>query len=122
MSYTVAAAAGVVLAIVVDLGILRTNLLRRKAFWTAYAIVLFFQLIVNGLLTGLDIVRYDADRIIGWRVVYAPIEDLAFGFAMVTATLCLWVWAGRRGATTRPAAGRADQLPRDAASSPRRDR
>ena len=27
-------------------------LLRRKAFWTAYAIMLFFQLIVNGLLTG----------------------------------------------------------------------
>jgi lycopene cyclase domain-containing protein len=106
VTYTVSVLLGVVLAVGLDLLVLRTNLLRRKAFWTAYAIVLFFQLVVNGLLTGLSIVRYDPDRIIGWRIVNAPVEDLLFGFAMVTMTLTLWVWSGRRAASSTPRAGR----------------
>ncbi len=98
MTYTIAALLGVAAAALVDLAVLRTALLRRRAFWTTYAIVLFFQLIVNGLLTGLRIVRYDPRRIIGWRLVYAPVEDVLFGFALVTLTLSLWVSAGRRNA------------------------
>lgn len=98
MSYTVAVAAGVVAAVLVDTWVLRTNLLRRKAFWVAYGIVLGFQLLVNGLLTGLRIVRYNPQAIIGWRLAYAPVEDLAFGFALVTVTLSLWVWSGRQPA------------------------
>jgi lycopene cyclase domain-containing protein len=78
--------------------VLRTNLLRRKAFWTAYAIVLFFQVIVNGVLTGLPIVRYNPHAIIGLRFVYAPIEDVLFGFTMVLVTLASWVWLGARAA------------------------
>lgn len=95
MNYTLTAGLGVLLAVAVDCLALRTMLLRRKGFWTAYAIVLFFQLIVNGLLTGLKIVRYDPDRILGWRIAYAPVEDIAFGFAMVLITLSLWVSLGR---------------------------
>lgn len=95
MSYTALALLGVALAVVVDVVLLRTRLLRRKAYWVAYAIILFFQLIVNGILTGLPIVRYNADRILGWRIAYAPVEDLLFGFALVTITLSLWVRAGR---------------------------
>jgi lycopene cyclase domain-containing protein len=98
VSYTALAVIGAVLAGLVDQALLRTNLLRRKAFWTAYAIVLFFQLIVNGVLTGLPVVRYDRDAITGVRFVYAPIEDLLFGFAMVLLTLATWVWLGRRAA------------------------
>ena len=62
--------------------------------------IVVFQRRVNGLLTGLRIVRYDPAQIIGWRLAYAPVEDLLFGFALVTTTLTLWVWAGRsaRGA------------------------
>lgn len=96
MNYTLWASVAVVLVIVLDLAVLRTKLLRRKAFWTSYAIILFFQLVTNGLLTGFHIVRYDPDRILGRRVVYAPAEDLLFGFAVVVATLSLWVWWGRR--------------------------
>jgi lycopene cyclase domain-containing protein len=98
VSYTVLAVVGVVVGALIDQVLLRTNLLRRKAFWTAYAIVLFFQLIVNGVLTGLPVVRYDRDAITGLRFVYAPIEDLLFGFAMVLLTLVTWVWLGRRAA------------------------
>src|SRR5439155_12303906 len=42
VTYTGAVVLGVVFAIALDLLVLRTNLLRRKAFWTSYAIVLAF--------------------------------------------------------------------------------
>jgi lycopene cyclase domain-containing protein len=97
VSYTAAALLGVLGASLVDLGLLRTKLLRRKVFWTSYAIVLFFQLVVNGILTGRRIVTYDPHAIVGIRLAYAPVEDLLFGFAMVLLTLSTWVWLGRRG-------------------------
>ncbi len=96
MSYTALAVVGVAVAVVLDLAVLRTRLLARKAFWVAYAIVVFFQLVVNGILTGFSIVTYAPDAIIGVRIAYAPVEDLLFGFALVTQTLAWWVWWGRR--------------------------
>jgi lycopene cyclase domain-containing protein len=112
VTYTLSAVLGVLGAATLDLVLLRTCLLRRRAYWTAYAIVLFFQLVVNGLLTGLRIVRYDSSAILGWRIAYAPVEDLLFGFALVLTTLSLWVWLGRRGApTTTPAARSARRTP-----------
>ena len=134
MTYTEAAALAVLAAAVLDLAVLRTTLLRRRAFWTAYAIVVFFQLNVNGLLTGLRIVRYDPSRILGPRIAYAPVEDLLFGFAMVLLTLSVWVWAGRRPSRQRRRSGRAvaarrmpdappaDRRSRGAAGRPRRGR
>ncbi|GAB2940785.1 hypothetical protein GCM10027280_31640 [Micromonospora polyrhachis] len=97
MTYTVAALLGVVGAVLVDLFVLRTRLVRHAVFWATYPIIIFFQLISNGILTGRDIVRYDPEAIIGLRVVYAPVEDLLFGFALVLLTLSVWVWLGRRG-------------------------
>ena len=96
MSYTLLAVLGIVLAVVLDLVVLRTKLLRRKVFWVSYAIILCFQLIVNGVLTGRDIVRYDSGTILGLRIAYAPVEDLMFGFSLVLQTLAWWVWWGRR--------------------------
>lgn len=101
MSYTVLAVLAVAGAVLVDLAVLRTRLLGRRVYWTAYAIVLFFQLVVNGVLTGLPVVVYDPATILGARVAYAPVEDLLFGFAMVTVTLSTWVWLGRRGVGAR---------------------
>ena len=100
MTYTQLAVLGVLGAVVMDTAVLRTWLLRRRTYWTAYAIVLFFQLVTNGILTGFDIVRYDPDAILGLRIVFAPVEDLLFGYAMVTLTLSMWVWLGRRGVRT----------------------
>ena len=97
MTYTQLAVLGVLAAVLVDTVLLRTWLLRRRAYWTAYAIVLFFQLVTNGIFTGLEIVRYDPDAILGPRIAFAPVEDLLFGWAMVTLTLSTWVWLGRRG-------------------------
>lgn len=96
--YSWASVAAVVVAVLVDLLILRTCLLRTRLFWASYAIVLFFQLIVNGILTGLEIVAYDPRVVVGIRVAYAPLEDIGFGFGLVTLTLSAWTRLGRRAA------------------------
>ncbi|MEJ3743691.1 lycopene cyclase domain-containing protein [Actinomycetes bacterium KLBMP 9797] len=90
MTYTVAALLGVAGALVVDLFVLRTRLVRRRVFWATYPIVLFFQILSNGVLTGRGVVRYAPDAIVGWRLAYAPVEDLLFGFALVLLTLSVW--------------------------------
>ena len=95
MSYTELVIVAVLAALALDLLVLRTGLVRRRAFWTAYAILAGFQLLVNGTLTGLRIVRYDPAAITGLRIAYAPVEDLGFGFALILLTLSLWVRAGR---------------------------
>jgi lycopene cyclase domain-containing protein len=97
VTYTIAAVLAVVATAVLDLAVLRTRLLLRKAFWTSYAIVLFFQLVTNGILTGRHVVTYDPGVILGWRIACAPVEDLLFGFALVVQTLSWWVFWGRRG-------------------------
>lgn len=107
MTYTWAAVIGVVAAVALDVFVLRTNLLRRKAFWTSYLIILCFQLVVNGLLTGRHIVDYSASAIVGWRFVFAPVEDLLFGFSLVLQTLAWWMWWGRRLSQARTNAGPA---------------
>lgn len=96
--YTWASLTAILVAVAVDLWVLRTRLLTTRLFWASYAIVLFFQFVVNGILTGFDIVRYDPQVIVGLRVFFAPVEDIGFGFGMVTLTLSGWIWWGRRTA------------------------
>ena len=105
MTYTDAAVLGVAFAVVLDLGVLRTKLLRHKAFWASYLIIAAFQLIVNGILTGCRLVVYSPAAVLGgstphflggWRLAYAPVEDLLFGFSLVVQTLAWWVSLGRR--------------------------
>lgn len=105
MSYTAAAVLGAVAAVLVDLFVLRTRLVTRGVFWSTYPIIVFFQLISNGILTGRRIVIYDPDAITGLRLAYAPVEDLVFGFALILLSLSIWVWLGRRGVQRSPAAG-----------------
>lgn len=105
ISYTVAASVAVLVAILADLLILRTALVRSRTWWTAYGIVVAFQLLTNGWLTGRGIVRYSGDAILGserivflgeGRIAYAPVEDLAFGFSLVLLSCAAWVWTGAR--------------------------
>jgi lycopene cyclase domain-containing protein len=110
MTYTVAALLGVAGALAVDLLVLRTRLVTRAVFWATYPIIIGFQLLSNGILTGRGIVIYDPAAILGWRIAFAPVEDLLFGFAMVLFTLSLWVWLGRRGVQREPAAGSGSRL------------
>jgi lycopene cyclase domain-containing protein len=95
--YTLASAGGVVLAVLLELLVLRTGLFRDRRYWVTLAIVACFQLLVNGVLTCPPIVSYDPAEILGPRIACAPIEDLGFGFAMVTTTIALWRRAGAGG-------------------------
>jgi lycopene cyclase domain-containing protein len=104
MTYTALAVTAVLVAITADMLVLRTRLLVSSAFWYSYAILLLFQLIVNGVLTGLQVVRYNPQTIIGWRFVFAPVEDLAFGFSLITLTLSWWSWLTRYRSSTPPGA------------------
>ena len=119
MTYTQLGIVAVIVMLILDLGILRTRLVRRKIFWVSYAIIVFFQLITNGMFTGFGIVKYDGDAIIGstspaegpppfigdGRLAFAPVEDLLFGFAIVLMSLSLWSFWGRRGVQRTPKAG-----------------
>jgi lycopene cyclase domain-containing protein len=105
VTYTVAAVVGVLAALLLDLVVLRTRLVTRSVFWWTYPLILVGQLIANGVLTGLRVVRYAPGAVLGPRIAYAPIEDLVFGFALVLVTLSVWVWLGRIGLDRAPATG-----------------
>jgi len=110
MSYPAAALLGVLGVLAVDLVVLRTRLVTRAVFWATYPIIILFQLLSNGVLTGRHIVIYDPAAIIGLRIAYAPVEDLFFGFALVLLSLSVWVWLGRRGVQPEPRAGEGSAL------------
>lgn len=119
MTYTQLALLGVLITVTADLFVFKTKLLTRRVFWVSYSIVIFFQLVTNGILTGFGIVKYDGEAIIGspspqdtapaifgdGRIMFAPVEDLFFGFSLVLLTLVLWVWIGRIGIQRNPRSG-----------------
>ncbi len=119
MSYTQLSLTAIVLSIVLDIYILRTKILRQRVFWVSYAIVVFFQLLSNGLFTGLGIVKYRDAAILGGdspdtgtpafvgdgRLAYAPVEDLGFGFGLVVLAISLWIFLERRGIQSETTAG-----------------
>lgn len=131
MTYTEAAVIGLVFAVVLDLAVLRTRLVMRRVFWVAYAIVLAFQLVVDGVLTSQHLVVYSAAALLGdatprlvghGHLAYAPVEDLLFGFSLVLQTLAWWVWWGRRAAHARIAAGTATAARRSRPTRARRSK
>lgn len=104
MSYTSLSLTGLVAVLVIDLFVARTRLTTSSVWWISYAIIVFFQTLTNGWLTGRRIVVYDPDTILGGtsvtllgegRLAYAPIEDLGFGFALVLGSCVAWTWLGR---------------------------
>lgn len=108
MTYSTMAVIAVVVSGVLDLVVLRTRLLLTRGFWLSYAIILGFQLIVNGTLTGARIVTYDPATILGLRIVHAPVEDIGFGFAMTCVTLIAWTLLGAQARPIHPGTGSAD--------------
>lgn len=91
MTYTQLAVSAVLIVVSIDLFVLKTQLLKRKLFWTSYAIIIGFQLLTNWWLTSRNIVMYSPDTIIGIRIASAPVEDLLFGFALVLGVMLNWI-------------------------------
>lgn len=94
MTYTGLALLTIITVLLIEAMVLKTGLLKKIEFYLAYGIVLFFQLLTNGYLTGREIVLYDSEVILGLRVAYAPFEDLMFGFALVFFTMAVWTKIG----------------------------
>ena len=93
LGYTVPAVAAVAVVCAAELTFLHTGLFRRPAYWVAIAIVLAFQIPVDGWLTKLSapVVLYDRAQTTGIRFPWdIPVEDFLYGFALVTAALLLW--------------------------------
>jgi len=119
VTYTQLAIASVLVVVAADMWVLRTRMVTRKVFWTSYAIVVFFQLVSNGMFTGFGIVKYDGDAIIGQtspasgpppflgdgRIAFAPVEDLLFGFSLILLSISGWIWLGGRGVQRAPTSG-----------------
>lgn len=101
MIYSDIALDAVVVAILADLFLLRTQMITRGIFWLTYALIFPFQLLTNWWLTSRKIVQYSPSEIIGRRLAGAPIEDLLFGFSMILLTLALWeFFSQHRGANS----------------------
>ncbi len=93
MGYPLGALASVIAVLALDLVVLRSRLLARRTYWIGYGICLFFQAIVDGWLTKLTapIVIYAPAHFLGVRFPWdVPIEDFAFGWAMLHLSLALW--------------------------------
>ena len=97
MTYSQIAIAAAIIAIILDLTVSSQPLLKRRAFWASYAIILPFQLLTNWWLTSRNVVMYSPDAIFGLRIASAPAEDLLFGFALILGVMGIWEYLGRRG-------------------------
>lgn len=109
LEYTVFAVLSVVVVVALELLWWRTGVFTRVQYWIAMAIVLGFQVPVDGWLTKLSdpIVLYEEREMTGWRIPWdIPVEDFCFGFSMVTLTILLWLRLGARSSTPDPSSKR----------------
>lgn len=87
--YTLLAVICVVVTIWLD-KFSKVNILRRREFYIFFAVIIFFKFLVNGYLTGANIVVYNPRYYLGVRIGSIPAEDFLFGFGMVTMTIIFW--------------------------------
>ena len=90
MNYSEIAPYAVLFAVVIDLYIIRVQIITLGIFWLSYGLIFPFQLLTNLWLTSNHIVIYSPEQIIGVRLAGAPVEDLLFGFSMILLTLSFW--------------------------------
>src|SRR5262245_34014160 len=97
--FTVLSIVSVVAVVAAELLWFKTGLFTKVEWWVAYAVILFFEVLVDGWLTKLSapIVVYDPDQFSGWRLPFdIPVEDYLFGFSLIALTVLLWERAKRR--------------------------
>ena len=87
--YTLISIISVAAAVLVDAKT-GVRVLRRKEFYLFLAVILVFKFLVNGFLTGREIVMYNPGFFLGIRIGSIPLEDFMFGFSMVTLTIVFW--------------------------------
>ena len=87
--YTLLAVVSVLITLLLD-KTTRMRILKRREFYVFLFIILLFKLLVNGFLTGKNIVMYNPAFFLGIRFNSIPLEDFLFGFSMVTMTIIFW--------------------------------
>lgn len=87
--YTILGVVAVLLTVYLD-KVSHINLLRKKGYYVFILVILFFKMLVNGYLTGQQIVIYRPQFFLGLRIGSIPLEDFLFGFSMVTMTIIFW--------------------------------
>jgi len=96
--YTLWAAVAALAVIALEVRWWKTGLFRRRAYWITLVITFAFQIPVDGWLTKLSapIVEYNPKEFSGVRFPWdIPLEDFAYGFALVTLVLLCWLRADR---------------------------
>jgi lycopene cyclase domain-containing protein len=101
MIYSDIALNAVFLAVVLDLFLLKSQMMTRGIFWLTYFLILPFQLLTNWWLTSNEIVMYSLSDITGQRLAGAPIEDLLFGFSMILLTISAWEFFKKRSSSKK---------------------
>lgn len=61
--------------------------LATQNFWIYLLICYVPFAIFNGILTGVPVVEYAADAILGWRIGTIPLEDFIYNFSYLSFTL-----------------------------------
>jgi lycopene cyclase domain-containing protein len=103
--YTIGALAADIAVVLLELLWARTGIFRTWSYWVTLLVVFGFQIPVDGWLTKLSapIVIYAPGQFSGVRGPFGiPLEDFAYGFALVTLALVLWVRAGRPATPPAP--------------------
>ena len=99
--YPTLAVAAALVVVVVELVVLRSGLFREPAYWISMAICYAFMIPVDGWLTkhSAAIVIYRPSDTSGvypiWNI---PLEEYAYGFALLTAVMLTWDRLGRNEA------------------------
>jgi len=95
--YTALAIASVIMTLAIDRAA-GAGVFRRKEFYLFLLAMAFFKFLVNGFLTGRQIVLYNPEFFSGFRLGSIPVEDFLFGFSMVSLTIIFWESFKKRGA------------------------
>jgi lycopene cyclase domain-containing protein len=93
--YTVLAIFSVLITVLLDT-ITKERILKKGEFYIFLLVILFFKILVNGYLTGKNIVIYNPNYFLGIRLGSIPIEDFLFGFSMVTMAIVFWEFLKKR--------------------------
>jgi lycopene cyclase domain-containing protein len=102
--YPLTAVGAAVAVVVLELVVLRTGLLRRRAYWISMAIVFAFMVPVDGWLTkrSAPVVIYDPAQVSGWRPVWDILaEEFAYAFALLTLVMLCWERAAQSDSRVR---------------------
>ena len=97
--YTIAALVSALAVVLLD-RMLRTDVLKRPAFWIFLAVMYAFKIVANGYLTWRPIVLYNPEFFLGVRVFTIPIEDFVYGFSLITLSVILWEYFKPHESTT----------------------